>query len=76
MLFSIDRITQGRAVLIDEGGKPLEVPVSMLPQGMRAGDMVEYEGSDFIPAEDKAHERRERVAEMLELLLKHGDDVE
>lgn len=76
MLFSIDRIVAGRAMLIDEGGKPMEVPVAMLPDGMRAGDMVEYEGERFIPANDKAHERRERVAGMLEHLLRHGNDEE
>lgn len=73
MYFSVDRIIKKRAVLIGEDKKPLEVPLDMLPGGIKTGDMLYYDRGGFILTPDKAAERRERVAEMLEVLLKTPD---
>ena len=75
MLFSVDRIIGGTAVLIGEDQKPLEVPLSMLPQGTKSGDMLYYEENCFQQAPEKAAERREAIAEMLGKLLAHGEDT-
>lgn len=74
MFFSIDRIVQGTAVLIGEDKLPLEVPAAMLPQGAVAGDVLRYENGAFLPAPEETAQRRERVAAMLEKLLRRGDD--
>lgn len=74
MYFSIDRISQGRAVLIGEDGQPLEVPADMLPAGAREGDMVFYDTVGFVPAPDKTRERRSRVADMLGKLMDMPED--
>ena len=74
MYFSIDRILGPAAVLIGEDGKPLDLPVSFLPEGSKPGDMLFYEEGKFTPAPEKAKERRERVAGMLGILLKHEDE--
>lgn len=77
MYFSIDRIIKGKAMLIGEDKKPLEVPLSLLPGGVKSGDMLLYTSSGkFVLAEERARERREGVADMLATLLKHGDDEE
>lgn len=74
MYFSLDRIVSGKAMLLGEDGKPLEVPLSMLPEGAQNGDMFFFENGKFTKDENKAKERRERVAEMLEVLLQGGDE--
>lgn len=74
MLFSLDRISGNRAVLIGEDQKPLEVPLSMLPDKSKSGDMFTYQDGSFSPAEDEQVKRRERVAEMLEILLKQNNE--
>ncbi len=70
MFFSVDRIISGRAVLIGQDGKPLEVPVNMLPNGTKEGDMLYYGKDGFTPAPEKTAERRSRVAGMLGVLLR------
>lgn len=77
MYFSVDRIIKKRAMLIGEDKKPLEVPLELLPDGIKSGDMLLYTSSGkFVPAEEKARERRQGVADMLGVLLKsrEGDD--
>lgn len=74
MFFSVDRIVQGKATLVGEDKKPLEVPVAMLPPGAREGDMLYYGKAGFEPAPDKTAERRSRVAGMLELLLERPEE--
>ena len=76
MLFSIDRIIGKTAELIGEDGKALQVPSNMLPKNARSGDMLDYREGAFQPAPDKAEERRERVGEMLSMLLRRPKDEE
>ncbi|MDL2254402.1 DUF3006 domain-containing protein [Ruminococcaceae bacterium OttesenSCG-928-I18] len=74
MLFSVDRIIGKTAVLIGEDQKPLEVPLSMLPKGVKPGEMLYYENNEFQYAPEKTKERRETIAGVLSQLLAHGDD--
>lgn len=76
MYFSIDRKTAGKAMLMGEDKKPLEVPADMLPPGAKEGDMLLYQNGRFLPAADKTRERRERVSEALAMLLKRGEAVD
>lgn len=76
MLFSIDRVVGQTAVLIDERGKPMDVPLRMLPPGAKAGEMVEYEDGGFRYAPEKTALRRETIAGVLGQLLARGDETE
>lgn len=73
MYFSIDRISGDVAVLLDEAAKPLEIPVSMLPEEAKEGEMVLYKGGVFFAAPDKTAERRAQMAKVLEQLLKKDE---
>jgi hypothetical protein len=73
VFFSIDRFEGETAVLIGEDRRPLEVPVSLLPQGAKPGEMLFYGKDGFSPAPEKTAERRGRMAAILEKLLKQGD---
>ncbi len=74
MLFSVDRIEGTQAVLIDELGKPLGVPLSMLPKSIKNGDMVLYQNEQFALALKQTTMRRETMAGVLRQLLRHGDE--
>ncbi|MDL2214162.1 DUF3006 domain-containing protein [Clostridia bacterium OttesenSCG-928-O13] len=76
MFFSVDRIVSGKAMLIGEDKRPLEVSVDLLPPGTKEGDMLFYGKDGFSPAPDKTAERRTRVAGMLGTLLQMEDDAE
>lgn len=71
--FSIDRFEGKTAILIGEDAKPLDVPVSMLPQGVKPGEMLLYEDGEFLKAPEKTQERRKEVADMLAKLLKSDE---
>ena len=74
MYFSIDRVVGKTAHLIGEDQKPLDVPVAMLPAGAKNGDMVRFKDGVFLCAPQKTEERRAHMADMLETLLKRGDE--
>ncbi len=74
MFFSVDRVEGTRAVLIDEGKNPLEVPLSMLPTGAREGDMLLYQNECFAYAPQRTLQRRETMASVLSGLLRHGNE--
>lgn len=76
MFFSIDRIVGGRAMLMGEDNKPLEVGVDLLPPGAKAGDMLYYEKGRFTAAPNKTRERRERMADVLGQLLRNREEAE
>ncbi len=76
MLFSIDRFVSKTAVLVDERGQPLEVPVGMLPPGAKPGEMVDYQNGKFLYAPEKTAMRRETIATVLGQLLARGDETD
>ncbi|NLW78788.1 MAG: DUF3006 domain-containing protein [Ruminococcaceae bacterium] len=76
MFFSIDRMASGRAVLMGEDGKPLEVGIDLLPPGAKAGDMLYYDKGRFTAAPEKTRERRERMADVLARLLRNREEPE
>lgn len=69
MYFSVDRIVGRKATLIGEDKKPMQVPLTFLPRGTKAGDMLLYRDRHFEKAEEKQRERREGIADKLSKLL-------
>ncbi len=69
MLFSVDRIEGTYAVLIDECGKPLQVPLAMLFTGVKSGDMLLYEENQFLLTQQQTKQRRETMAKVLSQML-------
>ena len=74
MLFSVDRIVEETAVLVDEQCAQTKVPLALLPQGVKSGDMLFCEDGVFFLAPEETEKRREQVGELLSLLLGDGKE--
>lgn len=74
MFFSIDRIDSGRAVLVGEDEKLLEISSSMLPKGAKEGDVLQYHQGKFTIDKERTDQRRKEVARMLAKLLNKPDN--
>ncbi len=74
MFFSVDRIEQTHAVLIDEHGTPLQVPCRVLPEEAKDGDMLFYQNNTFSLDPQRTAQRRKTMAEVLRHMLKHGEE--
>lgn len=75
MFLSVDSITDGMALLIDDEGQTLELPVDFLPEGTREGDMLFYGRDGLVPAPDETEVRRAQAAGLLDALLQ-GDKAD
>ncbi|MBQ7638985.1 MAG: DUF3006 domain-containing protein [Clostridia bacterium] len=58
MRYSVDSITDGKAVLEDENGGRTVIETSLLPEGVREGSVLQKSGEAFIP--DAAFEKKRR----------------
>ena len=64
MLYSVDRLEGDVAVLVDEDGNNLSLPLHLLPAHVRAGTMLRREGEELILAPEEEVSRRRRVLEL------------
>ena len=61
ILFSLDRIEDEVAVLVDDCGASQMVPLSDLPCGACEGNMYRMVGGQYVEVFAAAEERRERI---------------
>ena len=69
MLWNIDRIEEGVAVLISEEGKQYRMPADHRPQGAGEGDWGRLAGELFLVDPVETEKRRSKVQGLLEDLL-------
>ena len=69
MLWNIDRIEEGVAVLISEEGKAERLPLAALPAGAREGDWGRLADGVFLPDAIETEKRRTEIRGLLEDLL-------
>jgi len=67
-VYSFDRLEAEWAVLVDDEGVSLSVPLTALPPHAQPGDMLRREGEDFLPLPDETQVRRQRALELQERL--------
>ncbi len=70
MKLTVDRITQGIAVLEKEDLSHLEVPVSLLPAGTKEGSILDFDGTVYTLNCDEESARRQKLLEKQNLLFK------
>lgn len=71
MMYSLDRIEDGIAVLIDDNGDSVEVSSSALPEGAKEGDILnESEGVFSLCTDETALRRAEALAMQRKLMNK------
>jgi hypothetical protein len=61
MLYSVDRFEGEYAVLVDENEDKLDVLRSLLPAGVRVGDMLRLMDGVYVLDNDAARARREQI---------------
>ena len=66
----VDRLTETRAYLEDDGGDILSVPRERLPAGVREGDVLIADGEGYRIDEKAAEARREMLKDRLARLMK------
>lgn len=70
MLYSVDRLEQDIAVLIDEDGNSTDVPLAALPIGTKGGDMVCLSDGVYTRDDDSAAARRRKIWDLQNRLRK------
>lgn len=60
-LYSLDRIEGDLAVLVEDGGTVIEVPVSVLPPVPAVGKMYRYVNGQYVEDTDAEQARRDAV---------------
>jgi hypothetical protein len=67
-VYSFDRLEGEMAVLVDDEGVSLSLPLTALPPHAQPGDMFRREGEGFLPLPDETKARRLRALELQERL--------
>ena len=61
MRLTVDRITEGIAVLEKEDMTHIEVCLEILPQGLKEGNVLRFDGSDYTIDLKSEEEARKRI---------------
>ena len=70
MKYSVDRIENGIAVCEDGEQNVINIELSLLPDGVREGDIIETTEKGFAVRRNETDERRKKLAEMQANLFK------
>ena len=68
--YDLDRLEGKMAVLVDENGRSLNVPVKKLPKKAREGDILIYDGKTFSRDEKAAKAALKEAQNLLEKITK------
>ena len=70
MKLIVDRIEEGTAVLEKEDLSRIEIPVSELPEGVKEGTVLLYDGNSYVTDSDEEALRKQRILEKQRMLFK------
>ncbi len=70
MIYIVDRIENGVAVLVDDNGETLEISAKLLPEGAKESDALTKEKEGFVLCENERKIREEKAKKLLEKLFK------
>lgn len=68
--FSIDRIVDSVAVLIDDNGETQCISLEQLPSEVKAGDILLFDGSEYVFDFSKTEEKRKEVKTLIDQLFR------
>ena len=68
MLYSVDRIEGELAVLVDDQENTVCVRIEMLPNEIKAGEMVRLENEQYVLAADATQVRRAQIRQLQQRL--------
>ncbi len=70
MILIVDRIEEGTAVLEKDGLGHIYVPVSELPEGVKEGTVLRFDGTSYIIDADEEEIRRKCILELQSRIFK------
>lgn len=70
MRYSVDRIENGKAVCEDEKQNIINIEMSLLPDGVREGDILEVADGKFAIRRNDTEIRRKQMADLQASLFK------
>ena len=68
--YSIDRIVDSVAVLIDDDGQVTELSTELLPEGAKEGDILLSDGTSYQREHEKTVTHKEEVASLIDSLFR------
>ena len=63
-VYSFDRVEGDLAVLVDDGGASLSLPLAALPSGAHPGAVMRRVGETFVLLPEETEARRQRALEL------------
>lgn len=66
--YSVDRLEENIAVLIEENGTVKDVPKSQLPQ-VREGDILLFDGESYLLDSDETEKKRQESRRLIDALF-------
>ena len=67
--YSVDRIVEKTAVLVDDDGNTKEVSVSSLPSAVKESDILIFDGTDYRINEEETKIKKEEVRSLIDSLF-------
>lgn len=67
--FSIDRIIDAVAVLIDDNGEKQCISLKQLPSDVKAGDILIFDGNKYVFDPSKTEEKRKEAKALIDQLF-------
>jgi len=64
MKYTVDRIEEGIAVCEDGNENIVKIQLSLLPDGVKEGDMLEASNDGFVICREETEERRKKMADL------------
>lgn len=68
--YAVDRVEGAVAVLQDDEGVCIDVPLTDLPCPLSQGDVLTKQGDSFVQDEEEKQRRRERIYKLEQMLKK------
>jgi len=68
MFYSVDRIENGVAVLIDDDGNRFDIAAEKLPEKTGESDILFFDGEDYIISDDERKRRSNNIRSKLNKL--------
>lgn len=67
-MYSVDRIENGTAVIIDDNSVRREIPVSSINGSVKEGDMLIFKDGEYFPDKQAAEKKRREIKKLQDSL--------
>lgn len=69
-MFSLDRIVNDKAVIVDKQGNSIHVDINLLPKDVKEGDVLLQNNHAFIVDKELTKQKQDKMQKMLNKITK------